>query len=66
MPFLAANGVHGSITTLGRMKSGIEIYMSQLNGVKIAADGQTAEIGGGILTKDVVDVLWAAGKQTGI
>ncbi|KAL1854451.1 hypothetical protein VTK73DRAFT_8748 [Phialemonium thermophilum] len=64
LPFLATNGVHGSITTLGKMTHGIEIHMSQLNSVQIARDGKTATIGGGILSKDLTDALWAAGKQT--
>ncbi|KAK0378534.1 hypothetical protein CLIM01_04096 [Colletotrichum limetticola] len=64
MPFLAYNGVHGAITTLGKMDSGIEIYLSQLSGVEVAADGNTAKIGGGTGSKLVTDTLWKAGKQT--
>ncbi|KAI0383382.1 FAD binding domain-containing protein [Hypomontagnella monticulosa] len=64
LPYLATNGVHGSITTLGKMTSGIEIYLAKLNTVEIAADGKTAKIGGGILSKNLTDALWAAGKQT--
>lgn len=47
------------------MNNGIEIYLNQLNNVKIAADGKTATFGGGIMAKNVTDALWAAGKQTG-
>lgn len=65
MPFLATNGVHGSITTLGQMTYGIEISLKQLNTIKIATDGQTVTIGGGVMSKNVTDTLWAAGKQTG-
>ena len=65
LPFLAFNGAHGSTTTLGRMDSGIEIYLEQLNTIEIARDGNTAKIGGGVGSKKMVDVLWAAGKQTG-
>ncbi|GAO13091.1 uncharacterized protein UV8b_03469 [Ustilaginoidea virens] len=64
LPFLAYNGAHGAITTLGGMKSGVEIYLDQLDSVQVAADGKTAKIGGGTLSKDVTDKLWAAGKQT--
>ncbi|AEO63152.1 uncharacterized protein THITE_2108049 [Thermothielavioides terrestris NRRL 8126] len=64
IPFLAYNGVHGSITTLGRMSWGIDINLSLLSGITIAADGQTATIAGGTNSKVVVDTLWAAGKQT--
>lgn len=65
LPFLAYNGAHGSITTLGQMTHGIEIDLNQLSGVEVAADGQTAKIGGGTISKNVTDALWAAGKQTG-
>ncbi|KAK2598063.1 hypothetical protein QQS21_005774 [Conoideocrella luteorostrata] len=65
LPFLAYNGAHGAITTLGKMKSGVEIYLDQLNSVQVAKDGKTAKIGGGTLSKAVTDKLWAAGKQTG-
>lgn len=65
MPFLTTNGVHGSITTLGKMTHGIEIYLSQLNSITIAKDGQTATVGGGIIAKNLTDTLWVAGKQTG-
>lgn len=65
IPFLAVNGVHGSISTLGGMKSGIQIRLSKLNSIKIAKDGKTATIGGGVRTKDLTDTLWTAGKQAG-
>ncbi|WYZ37060.1 hypothetical protein EsH8_II_000566 [Colletotrichum jinshuiense] len=64
LPFLAYNGVHGAITTLGRMTNGIEIYLSQLSGVEVAADGKSAKISGGTGSKLVTDTLWEAGKQT--
>ncbi|RDL35322.1 putative FAD-dependent oxygenase [Venustampulla echinocandica] len=64
LPFLTTNGVHGSITTLGAMTHGIEILMSQLNRIAIASDGKTATIGGGVMSKNLTDALWAAGKQT--
>lgn len=47
------------------MTCGIEIHMSQLNSVAIAKDGNTATIGGGVISKNLTDALWAAGKQTG-
>ncbi|KAF5020484.1 hypothetical protein F66182_7494 [Fusarium sp. NRRL 66182] len=64
LPFLAYNTAHGAITTLGRMDHGIEIYLNQLNTVKVAADGKTVTIGGGTQSKKVTDTLWAAKKQT--
>ncbi|KAK7592165.1 hypothetical protein V3481_006790 [Fusarium oxysporum f. sp. vasinfectum] len=65
VPFLAFNIAYGAITTLGRMDHGIEIYLNQLNDVKIFPDGKTVEIGGGTVSKKVTDTLWAAEKQTG-
>jgi hypothetical protein len=65
LPFLAFNGAHAAITTLGKMDHGIEIYLNQLSSVEIAKDGKTATFGGGIMSKNATDALWAAGKQTG-
>lgn len=64
LPFLAYDGVHGSLTTLGKMDSGIAISLAPLSSVEVAADGRTATIGGGTMSKTVTDELWAAGKQT--
>jgi FAD/FMN-containing dehydrogenase len=65
IPYLAYNGHHGTLTTLGKMDYGIEIYMPQLNSISIATDGQTVTVGGGTNSKNMIDALWAAGKQTG-
>lgn len=62
---MAYNSAHGAITTLGRMDSGIEIYLDQLSGVDIAEDGNTVTIAGGTKSKLVTRTLWDAGKQTG-
>lgn len=64
MPFLAYNTRHAAITTLGNMEYGIEILLNKLSSVHIAADGQTAKIGGGTGSKKVTHDLWNAGKQT--
>lgn len=66
IPVLAYNGHHGTLTTLGRMQYGIQIYMPELNSINIAQDGKTVTVGGGINSKKVTDSLWAAGKQTGV
>lgn len=47
------------------MKSGIEIVMRNLDRVERSADGKTATVGGGALSKTVIDALWKADKQTG-
>ncbi|CAI6333726.1 unnamed protein product [Periconia digitata] len=63
-PYLAVNNGHGAIITVGKMQEGIQIHMRGLNSVKIADDGKTADFGGGILAKEVIDGLWAKNKQT--
>ncbi|KAK9774059.1 putative FAD-binding PCMH-type domain-containing protein [Seiridium cardinale] len=65
IPYLAVNGGHGAITTVGRLKNGIQIWMKNLSSVDIADGGSTAKIGGGTRSKHVTDALWKAGKQTG-
>ena len=65
MPFLTQSGGHGSISSLGQMRGGMEIYLERLNSVEIDAESNTVKIGGGTLTKAVTDALWKAGKQTG-
>ena len=47
------------------MTHGIEIYLNQLSTITIAKNGQTATIGGGVISKNLTDALWAVGKQTG-
>lgn len=47
------------------MTYGMEIYLSQLNSIEIAADGQTVKVGGGVISRNLTDALWAARKQTG-
>ncbi|EEQ35787.1 FAD binding domain-containing protein [Microsporum canis CBS 113480] len=64
MPFLAYNAAHGAITTLGKMTSGVEIYLDQLSSVDVANDGKTVTIAAGTKSKLVTDTLWDAGKQT--
>jgi pyruvate/2-oxoacid:ferredoxin oxidoreductase beta subunit len=65
VPFLAYNGAHGTLTTLGRMNYGIEIFLQQLSSVEIATDGKSVNIGGGTNSKVVTDTLSSAGKQAG-
>ena len=51
---------------MGNLHQGLNIRMRKMNSTTIAADGRSAEFGGGILGLEVRDALWAAGKQTGI
>lgn len=62
---MAVGGQHGATSTLGKLQGGIEIAMSSLSSVELSKDGQTAKVGGGTLSKAVIDTLWQAGKQTG-
>ncbi|ETS85960.1 hypothetical protein PFICI_03985 [Pestalotiopsis fici W106-1] len=64
LPFLAISGKHGAITSIGQMQTGIEIWMDQLNNITISESGDSARIGGGSLSKKVLDTLWDASKQT--
>jgi hypothetical protein len=64
VPFLAYNGVHGAITTLGRMDWGIAINLRKLSGVAIATAGDKVTVAGGTNSKVLIDALWEAGKQT--
>jgi FAD/FMN-containing dehydrogenase len=65
VPFLAVNGGHGNIESLENVHEGIEIWLHKLNEVAISDEGDTATFGGGILSYEVIESLWAAGKQTG-
>ncbi|KAK0721324.1 hypothetical protein B0T21DRAFT_403971 [Apiosordaria backusii] len=63
IPFLAYNGRHGALTTLGQMTWGIAIDLRSLSGVTISSDGKTATVLGGTNSKVLIDALWSAGKQ---
>lgn len=39
--------------------------MRGMNRISIAADGQSATLGGGLTSKEITDYLWKRGKQTG-
>ncbi|KAF1937819.1 FAD-dependent oxygenase [Clathrospora elynae] len=63
-PFLAVSGGHGMVGSLGNFNYGIEIWIRKLNTINIAEDGKSARLGGGLLSKEVTDALWAKGMQT--
>jgi hypothetical protein len=65
IPFLATTSLHGATSTLGDFHRGISIWMRKLNSRTIATDGLSATFGGGILTIEVKDALWAVEKQAG-
>lgn len=61
-PFLAVSGKHGGTLGLGKVSHGVGIWMHNLNGIEVAADGTTAKAGGGIVSKKFVHALWEQGK----
>ncbi|KAL4871076.1 hypothetical protein BDV12DRAFT_183971 [Aspergillus spectabilis] len=64
IPFLAVNGGHGAISTLSNLQHGIQIWLQNLNFIRIAEDGQTATFGGGIKSGTLIPALFEQGKQT--
>ncbi|KAJ7131605.1 FAD binding domain-containing protein [Mycena filopes] len=64
LPWLAVSGHHGAIGSLAKMKNGVQISLAQLKEISVNPDGRTANIGGGALSKNITDTLWAVGKQT--
>ncbi|UQC79355.1 uncharacterized protein CLUP02_04834 [Colletotrichum lupini] len=65
-PFLARSGGHGATESLSLAKNVVSIDLRSMDQVVLSEDGETATIGGGASVKEVVNTLWAAGKQTGI
>ncbi|KAI4226647.1 MAG: hypothetical protein L6R36_003013 [Xanthoria steineri] len=64
IPYLAMNKGHGSTTTLGAIKNGIEIHVRSLNSITINADGKSASIGGGSYNQELINKLWSNGKAS--
>ncbi|KAK8037952.1 hypothetical protein PG994_014719 [Apiospora phragmitis] len=65
LPFLATSGHHGATISLGQLRCGVNINLRTLNSIQVLEDGQTALIGGGTLTVEVTEGLWAHRKWTG-
>ena len=65
VPFLAVSGHHGLDSAFADVKNGVGIWMRSMTDLKVLGDGESARIGGGIVTKDLVDKLWEKGKMTG-
>ncbi|KAI3527600.1 hypothetical protein CSPX01_16853 [Colletotrichum filicis] len=64
IPFLARSGGHGATESLSLAKNVVSIDLRGMDQIVISEDGETATIGGGASVKEVVNTLWAAGKQT--
>ncbi|OHE99041.1 hypothetical protein CORC01_05731 [Colletotrichum orchidophilum] len=64
LPFLARSGGHGATDSLSLATNVVSIDLRGMNQVIIDESGETVTIGGGANVKEVVNTLWAAGKQT--
>lgn len=64
IPFSAQSGGHGHNAASGSLRNGVQINLSKLNSATIHPDGTFVTVGGGIMSKELRDHLWAAGKQT--
>ncbi|KAK7532590.1 FAD-dependent oxidase [Phyllosticta citricarpa] len=63
VPFLATGGRHGYGTQFGRLQNGLEIDMSSFKTVQVDKDNNTLTVGGAVHFGDIVDPLYAAGKE---
>ncbi|KUL83490.1 hypothetical protein ZTR_10799 [Talaromyces verruculosus] len=63
IPFLGTGGGHGFTTTLGELKEGLEIDLSQFNNVSVDAQNNRLTIGGSVRFGEILDPLYAAGKE---
>ncbi|KAL4961543.1 FAD-binding oxidoreductase [Aspergillus stella-maris] len=63
IPFLGVGGGHGFTTTLGDLQNGLEIDLSQFDKVDVDARRNRLTIGGSVRFRDIMDPLYAAGKE---
>lgn len=63
IPFLATGGRHGYGTTLGNLKNGLAIDLSQLNSIRVDKEAETVTIGGGVRWRDILDPVYEAGFE---
>lgn len=62
-PFLAMSGGHGGISTLKRAEGVLGISMRAMNWVDVKENGDTARIGGGVLSGELLSGVWEHGKE---
>uniref|UniRef100_A0A0C4BKS6 Uncharacterized protein n=1 Tax=Fusarium oxysporum (strain Fo5176) TaxID=660025 RepID=A0A0C4BKS6_FUSOF len=60
VPFLVFNTVHRAMTTLSQIDHSIEIYLNQLNDMKIFPNRKTVKFSGRTVSKKVTDTFYAA------
>lgn len=64
IPFLTKNFGHGSPSTLEKFQGGIQINVGNLNSIQINSKTNVAVMGAGVYTEEVIQALYAAGKQS--
>ena len=64
LPFLAVDGSHGYVPSLGKMQGGIAISFIKMKDIVLSSDGEFIDLQPGITTGELVQTLWAQGKQT--
>ncbi|KAI0184711.1 hypothetical protein EV127DRAFT_443582 [Xylaria flabelliformis] len=63
IPFLATGGRHGYTTTLGNLKNGLALDLSQFNTVKVDKKAGTLTVGGAVRISQIYDPVYEAGYE---
>ncbi len=63
VPFLATGGGHSFSINLNGIQNGLELDMGGLKSVKVNKAASTMTVNGAITFGDVIDPLYAAGKE---
>ena len=63
MPFLATGGGHGYTWSLGRLKNGIHVDLSNFQTIEIDQAANTMTVGGAVQIGNVTHDLHAVGKE---
>ena len=63
VPFLATGGGHSFSINLGKLENGLELDLSGFKTVKVDAAANTLTIGGAVTFGEILEPLYAAGKE---
>ncbi|KAI0862311.1 hypothetical protein F4860DRAFT_472916 [Xylaria cubensis] len=63
IPFLATGGRHGYTTTLGNLKNGLALDLSQFNTVEVDKKAGTLTVGGAVRISQIYDPVYEAGYE---